>query len=175
MHISGPRRFKNTTKIPREDLQEREERKKIVAGEGKKSAKFWAPHPSGPHPSGFHPSGPHPSGPIFSRFGPPPFGALPSGLHFCMNCVCPQRKTGGWVGGGGGFGQSRTNLYEMFFGLSRIGLSRARPLPARMAWYAILESRMQKERRALQLLSSEVFTRAHTFSGLSFCSMASAR
>ena len=33
------------------------------------------------------------------------------------------------------------------------------PLPARMAWYAILESRMQKERRAAQLLSdSEVFT-----------------
>ena len=33
------------------------------------------------------------------------------------------------------------------------------PLPARMAWYAILESRMQKERRAPQLLSdSEVFT-----------------
>ena len=25
---------------------------KIVAGEGKKNAKFWAPHPSGPHPSG---------------------------------------------------------------------------------------------------------------------------
>ena len=54
-----------------------------MAGEGKKSAKFWAPHPSGlhtlrgstpfwaPHPSGLHtllgstfsldPSGPHPS------------------------------------------------------------------------------------------------------------------
>ena len=33
------------------------------------------------------------------------------------------------------------------------------PLPARMAWYAILESRMQKERRAPQLLSdSEVCT-----------------
>ena len=30
-----------------------------------KSAKFWAPHPSGPHPSGPHPSGPHPSGPHF--------------------------------------------------------------------------------------------------------------
>ena len=28
--------FKNTTKIPREDPQEREERKTIVAGEGKK-------------------------------------------------------------------------------------------------------------------------------------------
>ena len=40
VHISGPRRF---TKIPRKDPQEREERKKIVAGEGKKSAKIWAP------------------------------------------------------------------------------------------------------------------------------------
>ena len=55
----------NTNKIP---PQERERRKKIVAEEGKKRAKFWAPHPSGLHPSGLHPSGPHPS-------GPPPFGA----------------------------------------------------------------------------------------------------
>ena len=30
------------------------------------------------------------------------------------------------------------------------------PLPERMSWYAILESRMQKERRALQLLSDGV-------------------
>ena len=73
VHISGPRRFKhhqNSTKGP----QEREERKRLVAGEGKKSAKFWAPHPSGPHTSGPHP---------------------------CMNCVCPPRKMGGWVGGVG--------------------------------------------------------------------------
>ena len=62
----------NTTKIPRKDPQERERRMKIVAGEGKQSAKFWASHPSGPHPSG----------PTFSRFGPPPFGATTiRGLH----------------------------------------------------------------------------------------------
>ena len=48
VHISGPRRFKNTTKIQRKDPQEREERKKIVA----KNAKFWAHHPSGTHNSG---------------------------------------------------------------------------------------------------------------------------
>ena len=35
--------------------------------EMKKSAKFWAPHPSG--------------------------------HNFCMNCVCPPRKTGGRAGG----------------------------------------------------------------------------
>ena len=35
----APGPLKNTTKIPREDPQEREERKKIVAGEGK-NAKF---------------------------------------------------------------------------------------------------------------------------------------
>ena len=35
-HLRAPV-FKNTTKIPREDLQEREERIKNVAGEGKKS------------------------------------------------------------------------------------------------------------------------------------------
>ena len=41
MHISGPRRFKNTTNIPRKDLQEREGRKKIVAGEvSKKERNF---------------------------------------------------------------------------------------------------------------------------------------
>ena len=39
------------TKIPREDPQEREERKKIVAGEGK-NAKFCPPSPSGPHLQG---------------------------------------------------------------------------------------------------------------------------
>ena len=51
--FQGPRA--SNTRRP----QEREERKKIVAGEGKKSSKFWAPtllgatlrgHPSGPHP-----------------------------------------------------------------------------------------------------------------------------
>ena len=41
VHISGPRPS-NPTKIPRKDPQEREERMKIVAGEGKKRAKFWA-------------------------------------------------------------------------------------------------------------------------------------
>ena len=54
------------------------------------------------------------------------------------------------------------------------------PLPARMAWYAIFESRMQKERRAPQLLSdSEVpkkkAARAQTFQGSLICWMASAR
>ena len=43
----------NTTKIPREDPNEREERKKTVAREEKKkNAKFWAVHPSKPHTSG---------------------------------------------------------------------------------------------------------------------------
>ena len=40
-HFRAPT-FKNTTKIQREDPQEREERKKIMAGEGKKRAKCWA-------------------------------------------------------------------------------------------------------------------------------------
>ena len=39
----------NTTKIQREDPQERK-RTKMGAGEGKTSAKFWAPHPLGPPP-----------------------------------------------------------------------------------------------------------------------------
>ena len=65
-HLSAPA-FKNTTKIPRKDQKKREERNKIVAGE-KKSAKFWAPHPSGPHQGlGDHPERPPPFG--ASQFG----------------------------------------------------------------------------------------------------------
>ena len=59
-------------------------KKKIVAGKGKKNAKFWAPHPSGLHPSGSTlrapPFGaPTLRGPTFSRFGPPPSGPPPCG------------------------------------------------------------------------------------------------
>ena len=41
----------NTTKIQREDPQEREERKKIVGGRWKKNATFWAHTPFGAPPS----------------------------------------------------------------------------------------------------------------------------
>ena len=59
--------------------RELQRRKKIVAGEGKKSKKFWAPHPSGPNPFGPQPFWPpNPSGP--QPFGPPPLRAPnPSG------------------------------------------------------------------------------------------------
>ena len=50
VHIWGSRRFKNhqnsTRRPPRETWN--------FLWERKKSAKFWAPHPSGPHPSGPH-------------------------------------------------------------------------------------------------------------------------
>ena len=87
VHI-GARRFKhhqNSTK----DAPERAERKKNVAREGKKSAKFWASHPSGPTLRGptFYGFGfifweastlrPTLRGPTFYWFGPPPFGAHP--------------------------------------------------------------------------------------------------
>ena len=42
--------------------RERETKNETGGGRWKKSAKVWAPHPSGPHPSGPHPSGPHFSG-----------------------------------------------------------------------------------------------------------------
>ena len=42
---------------------DRHKKERNGGGRGKKSAKFWAPHPWGPHRSGPHPS------------GPPPFGA----------------------------------------------------------------------------------------------------
>ena len=63
----------NTTKIPREDTQ-RDKKSENGAGEGKNSAKFWAPHPSGRHPSLL--------GPTFSGFGPPTLrGPHPSVPH----------------------------------------------------------------------------------------------
>ena len=47
---------------------------KTVAGKGKKSSKFWAPHPSGPHPSG-PPFGAHLlRAPLFSGLAPHPLG-----------------------------------------------------------------------------------------------------
>ena len=76
VHISRPRRFKNhqnSTQGP----QERERRKKIVAGKGKKKRgppPFGAPQFGASTLRGLHPSGP-PRGPTFSGFGPPPFRA----------------------------------------------------------------------------------------------------
>ena len=71
---------KNSTEGP---PREREERKKIVAGEGK-SAKFWAPHPSGPLRTLLLPPPPH----FFRVWGPtlgphpsPPFRPTPLELH----------------------------------------------------------------------------------------------
>ena len=75
MHI-----FEGPTKIPRENPEEKEERMKIVPGKGKKSAKFWASHPSPPFgtplflASGHRPSeAPHPSSRHTSEplLGPP--------------------------------------------------------------------------------------------------------
>ena len=78
--FQGPDTFKNITKIPREDPQEKEERNKIVAGEGK-NVNFLGlpPHP---HPSRPHPSRPHP-------FRAPPWGPTlqaPKRNNFYQNC-----------------------------------------------------------------------------------------
>ena len=69
VHISGPRPSKTPPKF-HERTPKREERKKIVAGEGKNQPSglhlsaphffsVWAPHPSGPHSSAPHSSRPH--------------------------------------------------------------------------------------------------------------------
>ena len=59
----------NTTKIPREDHQRGKKNTNFVAGEGKKSAKFCSPNPSGPTLRA-----PNLRGPIFSGLGPYPSG-----------------------------------------------------------------------------------------------------
>ena len=70
----------NTTKIPREDPQEREERKKIVAG-GKKARNFGPPTLRCPTPSGpiFLGSGAHQL--IAAPLGPPSVPSLPPSLQ----------------------------------------------------------------------------------------------
>ena len=104
VHISGPRRFKhhqNFTKRP-----PREGRKKEKCGRRgkKKSAKFWASHPSGHH--FVQVWSPPLRAPLFlglvpTPSGPPPFGAPlclglgsgphPSGPHFCTNRKRPTK------------------------------------------------------------------------------------
>ena len=73
--------------------REREKKKKNENGSkrGKKSAKFWAPHPLGGHPSGATLHGPHPSGPHPS--GLHPFGAQPLGRRFHRNMDCIDCST----------------------------------------------------------------------------------
>ena len=79
VHISGPLRFKhhqNSTRRP----PERHRNSETVAGKGRKSAKFWAPNPSGPHPSGPHP------------FGAPPFWAPPFGAPLFLGLGPPTHR-----------------------------------------------------------------------------------
>ena len=83
----------NTTNISREDPQRETKKAKMgPLGRGKKSAKFWAPHPSGPHPSGAPPFRPHLSGPssmfILSRLS---LFILSRMLFFCPVCVFLSR------------------------------------------------------------------------------------
>ena len=72
----------NTTKIPRADTPEREERMKFPVGESKKKREISGPPPFGPHPSGPQPFGPPPFGaPLFRGSGPP----TPPGPHQKQN------------------------------------------------------------------------------------------
>ena len=75
-HFRAPA-LQNTTKIPREDPQ-RDRNSETVAGKGRKSAKFWAPHPSGAPPfRGPTLSGPTLRGSTFLGLGPHPSGTPP--------------------------------------------------------------------------------------------------
>ena len=90
-HIRGSWRFKNTTKIPREDTQRDTERAKRWREREEKARNFGPPTLRGPPPFGPPPlrgptlSGPHPFGappfgaPLFQCLGPPPIGAPPIG------------------------------------------------------------------------------------------------
>ena len=74
VHIRGSRRFKHHQNSTREPPEEDRIRVKMRAGEGKKSAKFWAPHRSPPRTL----RALHFSGPLFGRT-----------LRGSRPCFCP--------------------------------------------------------------------------------------
>ena len=124
MDISGPRPSKTPPNSTRRH-PERHKKSETVAGEGRKSAKFWAPHPSVPHPLGPHPSIPHPLGP---HSGAPQSGALKgvcSSMHvfhlvFLLLFFFSKKKAKRLTPRGR-FGQSR----PIKVGQSRFGQSRS--------------------------------------------------
>ena len=67
----------NTTKIPRKDPQEREEKNGNCGGRGKIKREIFGP----PTLRGPTPRGPTLRAPTFSGFGPPPFGPPPAPLR----------------------------------------------------------------------------------------------
>ena len=80
-HLSIPA-LQTPQKFHEKDPQRGKKRMNFVAGQGKKSAKLWAPHPSGPHVFWVGPSTlrtPHPSDP--PPFEPPPFEPPPFSTH----------------------------------------------------------------------------------------------
>ena len=107
----------NTTKIPREDFQERGERKKNVAGEEKKARKFGPPTPRGPTLRGPTLRGPTLQGPIPS--GPHPWGPTHSHPHNLAKCGLA--KFGRIF-----FGQMRSNQVGQMRS-NKIGPTRSRP------------------------------------------------
>ena len=96
----------NTTKIPRKDPQERERKKKIVAGEGKKKREILGLptlrgfYPLGPPPfgastlRGLHPSGP----PLFLGLGLHLSGPHPSGPYtlWSQNSTSKNGRSRNW-------------------------------------------------------------------------------
>ena len=81
----------NTTKIPREDPPEREERMKFPAGE-KKKRKMLGPHPFGP-PT---PSNPHPFEPPTTRSAHHPTRPPPNPKKNWPNAVWPHSVKQNW-------------------------------------------------------------------------------
>ena len=73
----------NTTKIPRKDPKREKEERKLWREKGEKSAKFWAPHPSGLHPSGSTLRGPPFGAPLFLGLGLHPRYLHPLGAPLC--------------------------------------------------------------------------------------------
>ena len=65
VHISGPRRLKNNRQKSTRRHPERQKNNEMGAGEGKKKAKFWDPHPSGLR---VPPAGPTLRGPTLRGF-----------------------------------------------------------------------------------------------------------
>ena len=124
--------LQNTTQIPREDPQEREERKKFVAGEGKKreilplrNPTLEGPHPLGPHFSGFGPnrSGPTLQGLLLSPPSGPHFGALPNVVVLLCVVVCAVRNLKNPT-----FGLAKLGFPKLVMRLATLGLAKVAKL-----------------------------------------------
>ena len=142
-HLSVPA-LQSPPKIHQKTLGEKDKKNEIGAGEGKKSAKFW-----GPQPSGSHPSGPSPFWERAQRGPPRPTPQWRDG--WAIVGQLRLAKVGQNLFGQSRFGQSRIGQRMAKVGLAKVGISPDR----RQAYHSFEES----------LLPAQSFSVCHARTG----------